>query len=196
MTASGFLVPRTAVLTRRRFARRSLLPLEPDYLWQIETGVVRTLTCNEEGAFITLGVWGPGDVVGSTLSKADPYQIECLTLVETTLLPRSRWHEATPAMIQHIQKSQELLEIVHSKSVDIALLKLLAWLANRFGHKTEQGQLIDLRLTHQEISELIGATRVTVTRVLNEFERRGVIQRMPHRFIVLQDSQPLWHYEI
>jgi len=196
MTAAAFLSPRPVVSTPRRFARRFHLPLEQDYLWQIETGVVRTLTCSEEGTFVTLGIWGPGDVVGSILTKADPYQIECLTPVEATLLPQSRWHEATQAMISHIQRSQQLLEILHSRSVELTLLRLLTWLANRFGHGIQEGQLIDLRLTHQEIAELIGATRVTVTRVLNDFERRGIIQRLPHRFIVLHEPQAFWHYEI
>jgi CRP-like cAMP-binding protein len=66
----------------------------------------------------------------------------------------------------------------------------------KFGREIEQGQLIDLRLTHQEIAEIIGATRVTVTRLLNEFEKRGIIQRLPQHFILLHEQQPFWHYEI
>ena len=196
MTASPFLFPSSAHLTRRTFSRRSLLPLEQNYLWRIETGVVRTLTWLEDGTTITLGLWGPGDIVGRVLSKADPYQIECLTLVEVKSLPVSKCQEATESMILHIQQFQEFIEILHCKSVDASLLRLLTWLAKRFGREIEQGKQIDLRLTHQEIAELIGTTRVTVTRLLNEFEKRGIIQRLPHRFIVLQEQQPFWHYEI
>lgn len=75
------------------FARRSLLPLKQDALWKIETGVVRTLTLLEDGTPITLGLWGSGDVVGKILSKAEPLQIECLTPVEATLLPKHNWHK-------------------------------------------------------------------------------------------------------
>jgi CRP-like cAMP-binding protein len=196
MTASPFLLPSAAHLKRRTFSHRSLLPLEQNYLWQIETGVVRTLTWLEDGTTITLGLWGPGDIVGRVLSKANPYQIECLTLVEVKVLPVSKCHEATESMILHIQQFQEFIEILHCKSVDASLLRLLTWLAKRFGREIEQGKQIDLRLTHQEIAELIGSTRVTVTRLLNEFEKRGIIQRLPHRFIVLQEQQPFWHYEI
>jgi CRP-like cAMP-binding protein len=56
--------------------------------------------------------------------------------------------------------------------------------------------LIDLRLTHQDIAEIIGSTRVTVTRLLNAFEKQGIIQRMQRRFIVLHDQPNFWHYEI
>ncbi len=178
------------------FARRSLLPLRQDSLWKIETGVVRTLTLLEDGTSVTLGLWGPDDVVGRVLSKADPYQIECLTPVEATLLPRSSWHKATEAMIVHIQRSGELIEILHSRQAEFALLSLFAWLAKRFGQEVEQGQLIDLRLTDQDIAEIIGSTRVTVTRLLNAFEKQGIIQRMQRRFIVLHDQPNFWHYEI
>lgn len=82
------------------------------------------------------------------------------------------------------------------QSVDTSLMQLLIWLAKKFGKASEQGQLIDLQLTHQDIASVIRATRVTVTRLLNEFEQRGIIQRLPHRFIVMQNQQPFWHYEI
>lgn len=196
MTVSPLLSPGFAHLKRRTFARRALLPLGRDYLWQISTGVVRTLTVSEDGTSITLGLWGPGDIVGRILSKAEPYQIECLTPVEATILPAEYWTQATEPMIQHIQQFQEFLQILHCRSVDASLLQLLAWLAKRFGREIEQGQLIDLRLTHQEIAEIIGATRVTVTRLLNDFEKRGIIQRLSHRFILTNDQQPFWHYEI
>ena len=185
-----------AELILSTFARRSLLPLRHDSLWKIETGVVRTSTLLEDGTSVTLGLWGPGDVVGRVLSKADPYQIECLTPVEVTLLPRSNWHKATEAMILHIQRSGELIEILHCRQSEFALLQILSWLAKRFGQEVEQGQMIDLRLTHEDIATIIGSTRVTVTRLLNSFEKQGIIQRMQRRFIVLQDHPLFWHYEI
>jgi CRP-like cAMP-binding protein len=196
MTASRLLLAQSADRKLSRFARRSLLPLGENYLWKIESGVVRTLTWLEDGTTITLGLWGVGDVVSRVLSKAEPYQIECLTPVEATILPVDRWHQVNEALISHIQQFQEFLEILHCRSVDASLLRLLNWLAKKFGHAVERGQLINLRLTHQEIAEIIGTTRVTVTRVLNEFEHQGIIKRLPRKFIVLHEQQPFWHYEI
>ena len=194
MTVST-LPTRSLDLTRHTFTRRSLLPLRQDSLWQIETGVVRTLTWHENGNLINLGLWGPGDVVGRVLSKANPYQIECLTPVIATLLPAHSWSQATDALILHIQRAGELIEILHCGQAEASLLRLFAWLAKRFGQEVEQGKLIDLRLTHQDIADLIGLTRVTVTRLLNDFEKQKIIQRV-QRQIVLQDQSPFWHYEI
>jgi len=80
--------------------------------------MVRTLTVLEDGTSVTL--WG-GDVVGRVLSKADPYQIECLTLVEAALLPDRSWQRATEAMILHIQRSGELIEIMHCRQAETTL---------------------------------------------------------------------------
>ncbi len=182
-------------LIRRRFAYRSLLPLSQDYLWQIETGAIRTATWLKDGTPITIGLWGSGDIVGKALSKADPYRIECLTDVEATALPLSKLPQLTQSMVLHAQQLGEFLEILHSKPVDAALLRLLIWLSQKFGRETNQGKLIDLRLTHRDIAEIISSSRVTVTRLLNEFEKQGIIQSLGRKFVVTNE-QPFWHYEI
>src|SRR4028118_488504 len=81
------------------------------------------------------------------------------------------------------------------KRVDFMLYQLLTWLAKRFGSEVEQGHLIDMILTHQDIAEIIGTSRVTVTRTLGHFEQQGLIDRLPLHRIILQPSE-VWHYEI
>ena len=179
----------------RQFKTRSTLPLLPNSLWKIETGVVKTLTWLEDGSTVILGLWGPGDVVGKALSQVEPYQIECLTAVEATILPVSEWYPLTSVLLSHIQQAEELMVIRRYKKTDIMLVKLLTWLAKRFGREIEQGQLIDLRLTHQDIAEILGSTRVTITRTLSQLEQQGFIERFSLSRLVLREED-LWHYEI
>lgn len=178
------------------FQRRDRLPLRRDHLWKIESGVVRTLTYLENGTVVTLGLWGEGDVVSRVLSKADPYYMECVTPVQAIPIPISEFDNLYPLLIEHIHQLQTFLEIVHSRPVDEALHKLLTLLANKFGSGVSHGQLIEFHLTHQEIAETIGTTRVTVTRLLKEFEQHGIIERLNRQFILLPGHQPFWHYEI
>lgn len=173
---------------QRSFSYRDLIPLQPDALWHINWGAVRTLTWNEEGTPITLGYWGPGDVVGQPLSRIQPYQIECLTSVEVCYVSSGECFQAIEALLLHIQQAEEILTIVRHERMHSRLQQLLVWLARKFGRSVQSGLLIDLRLTHQAIAEAIGTTRVTVTRLLNEFERQGVISRPKRHFIVLQDG--------
>lgn len=168
---------------QRTFNRYDLIPLRADTLWRIERGVVRTTTWNEEGRLVTLGYWGSLDVVGQPLSSVQPYQIECLTSVEVSFLPSEHWDQALDAILLHIQQSEELLNIIRQEGVHRRLQQMFIWLAHKFGRTVEQGQLIDLRLTHQDIAEVIGATRVTVTRLLKKFEQQGIIYRSRQHFI-------------
>jgi CRP-like cAMP-binding protein len=99
MTVSPALAPPADQTQFTTFARRSFLPLRHDALWLIESGVVRTLSVLEDGNYSTQGLWGTGDVIGRVFSSTGNYQIECLTPVKVTLLPKHRWHEATEALI-------------------------------------------------------------------------------------------------
>jgi len=58
------------VVTQQLFNRRDKIPPRSDVLWLIQHGAVRTLTWSEEGTAITLGYWGPGDIVGYPLTSA------------------------------------------------------------------------------------------------------------------------------
>ncbi len=161
-------------LKRHQFKRRQLIPLTDVLLWRIDSGIVRTLTNNEEQNTITLGFWGQGDIVGQPLFPFYPYQVECLTIVEASILPRGYFY-AQEVMLSHIQRTQELLRIVHSRKIKWRLLRLLKWLADRFGNQIPEGKILDIRLTHQEIADIICTSRVTVTRLLNQFEQENKI---------------------
>lgn len=180
--------PSTNNLIQRTFSCNDSMPLDSNILWKIERGVVRTGTWSEEGKPITLGFWGPGDLVGKPLSRIEPYQIECLTSVEASLLPSHVWHQFMDAWICHIQMNEELVSIVHNRPVNIRLLQLLNWLARKFGREVNEGILIEVPFTHQALSEAICTTRVTVTRLLNQFEKEGILNR--HGRFILLCKQP------
>ncbi|MEB3181580.1 MAG: Crp/Fnr family transcriptional regulator [Nostocaceae cyanobacterium] len=176
-------------LTQRIFGRREVLPQSEEILWRIERGAVRTLTWSEEGNSITLGYWGKGDLVGYPLSTIKPYQIECLTIVEVTRVPAELWYQNTDALLKHIQQSEELLSIVHRKPISVRLWNFLLWLSNKFGRDVEQGRLIDLAVTHQEMAEVLNTTRVTVTRLLQQFEEESKLIRHKRRLILSMPIQ-------
>ena len=174
------------------FKRRETLPSPKSTLWQIETGAVRTFTFTEDATVIPLGFWGAGDVVSQLFSRIQPYQIECLTDVKAYRLESNQvWQseseqcwQMNQVMLAHIHQMQELLQI-RSGLVPQRLQHLLEWLADKFGHHTEHGQQIGLRLTHQDMAEAIGATRVTVTRLLNQFEQKGMVRLSRQQGILL-----------
>jgi CRP-like cAMP-binding protein len=160
-----------------RFKSKEILPLKPDIIWKIETGVVRSMTWNEEGKVITLGFWGEGDIVGKPLSQMNPYQLECLTPVEVSQIGPHIYLQQ--ALLGQAWKSEKFLSIIHQLSVTDRFLSLLEWLSTEFGHPlgNNQGTLINLRMTHQDFADTIGSSRVTITRLLSHFEQAGIIER-------------------
>ena len=183
--AISTLTPTDAdLLTQRLFSRRESIPPLTDVLWRIERGVVRTVTRIVDGTIIALGYWGPGDVVGHPLSRLQVYEISCLTSVEVSILPSRLWCQVLDAIVLHIQQAEEVLSIVHLNPVSLRLWQFLVWLAEKFGRDVEQGRLIDLGLTQQELAEAINTTRVTVTRLLRQFESEGMLLRCKRQLVL------------
>jgi CRP-like cAMP-binding protein len=98
-------------------------------------------------------------------------------------------------LISQIQQMNELAVIRSHKTVEMMLIKLLGWLAQKFGREMNKGQLIDVRLTHQDLADLLASSRVTITRTLSQLEQQGIIQRHPLHRILLREED-VWHYEI
>lgn len=172
----------------RTFNPREQIPLLSNTLWKIERGVLRTLTWKEDGTLISLGYWGQNDIVGRPLSQLDPYQIECVSSVEVSVIPSTHWSNYTDGILTHLRQIEELQTIFHTQGTEQRLLNCLKWLGKKFGRLTPDGLLIDLRLTHADISDLIGMTRVSVTRMMIKLEQDELIQRPGRHCIILKSS--------
>lgn len=167
------------------FSRRSFLPAGTG-LWQIESGVVRVLTIDEDGTQIVLGLWKAGDIFGPRLSHIRPYEIQCLTDVIAIALPESYCcpHQA---LLSHVHQTGELFRIVRIASTERRLQEFLMWLFKTFGRQTNGGWVLDPPFTHQDVAETIGATRVTVTRLMGQFQQEGVVDWSKQTRILLSD---------
>ena len=171
------------------FGLRSRLPMAPGSLWQIDTGIVRAGTWNKNGTVTTLGFWGPDSLISRSLKEGESFFVECLTPVSAWSLPPDAWPQCTDALMLQMQENFAYVEIVGCRRVPVSLEKLFLWLAKRFGRLTEQGYLIDMRLTHQDLADAIGSTRVTITRTLKDLEQQGVCRRVARgRFLVAQST--------
>ena len=113
-------------------------------------------------------------MLGIPLSRNYPFQIECLSTVKASLIKDNsifggEW------IVSYLQQTESLLAIQYQSLVRDRLLMFLQWMAARFGYAIEEGMSVGIRLTHQEMSEAINSTRVTVTRALNELEADGCL---------------------
>ncbi|MBE9076919.1 Crp/Fnr family transcriptional regulator [Romeria aff. gracilis LEGE 07310] len=159
-----------------QFDRREQLPLRAGGCWQIQSGTVRSLTWNPSGDLVPLGFWGAGSLVGYPAMPNHLYEIHCLTPVEAKFMEVGEMaHPDRSIWLDQARQAEALLRISHCRHVETKLLQFICWLAEDFGRSTPEGRLLLLKLTHQEIAESIGATRVTVTRFLKRLEAQGKI---------------------
>jgi CRP-like cAMP-binding protein len=177
--------------TRSTFAKADSIPVLEDKLWLIEQGIARTLTFTEDGSVTGLGYWGKGDVMGQPLSNLAVYHIECVTPVEARLLDRSEWSHHLDAICRNAQQKAHQLSFLGQKQVSQRLVYLLNWLGDRFGRQVSEGLLIDLPLSHDTLSEMVGATRVTVTHYLGEFENQDALIKRRCQIVLLKDLSRL-----
>jgi CRP/FNR family transcriptional regulator, cyclic AMP receptor protein len=77
------------------------------------------------------------------------------------------------------------LGLSHSVGEELARL-LLEWATD--GETTKEGIRIKVSLTHEEIAQLIGTSRATVTRVLSEFRQKKLAQLRASTLLILNKS--------
>jgi CRP-like cAMP-binding protein len=166
------------------FKRKELISPKPNRLWMIEQGLVKTTFWNEAGESLLLGLWGEGELVAQPLTAGADYEIECITPVKIRPL-QIETVNMQAVMSAQIQQMEFLLELMHCYPIPHRVMKFLGWLAQKAGRVTEEGCMIDLNLTHQAIAEMLGTTRVTITRMLKQLEAEGQLARFHRHRIML-----------
>lgn len=167
------------------FRAHEQLPLSSEYLWLILDGVVKNSTTNQRGENVTLGYWGKKDIVGKPLSNDKLFALECVRQVKAEKIYVKDWQKSSSAILHYGQQIKELTYIVRTAKAPQRLLLLLDWLANKFSDKLDPNKSINFHITHQELSEIMGVSRITVTKILNKFEQEGIISRPERSKIVL-----------
>ena len=63
--------------------------------------------------------------------------------------------------------------------------ELLKLLAQEMGQSTSEGVRLNVRLTHQMLANAIGTTRVTITRLLGDFQAQGQVRFDSDRHLII-----------
>lgn len=179
------------------FQPNEIISLEADFYWLLQQGKVKCSTWTQEGHPITLGYWGFNDLLGVPLPMVKLYQVKCLTRVKAGRVPFAHTSRITRLVQRQVQQTEEILFILRADNTYSRLRQILIWLSKKFGREVAGGISIDLRLTHQDLAELVGATRVTITKLINQLERERFLSR-PHRnnFVLLAPEKRIFSTKI
>ena len=162
----------------------------PRGVYIVCSGRVKLSTTSREGKTLILRIAQAGEVLGlhATVSGR-PYELTGETLQPCQLdfvrrddFLRFLQHRgdaclnAAQHLSQNCQNAYEMIRslgLSHSVGEKLARL-LLEWASD--GEATKDGIRIKVSLTHEEIAQLIGTSRETVTRVLSEFREKKFAQ--------------------
>ena len=82
------------------------------------------------------------------------------------------------------QRQESLGNFAHTRHIERVRRKLLQ-LGQNYGRVVQDGVRIDFPVSHALLAEMIGSSRETVTRALDELERTGFVARRGHTYRLL-----------
>lgn len=101
------------------------------------------------------------------------------------------------SLSERLRQSDEVIESLLHREVSTRLATLLLNLGDRFGEQTNGSDggvvLLDVRLTHQDLANMIASTREAVSKVMSEFQRDGYIETKNRKISIL-DREALNEY--
>ena len=157
-------------------------------LYVVRSGRARLMEPLPDGRMVTLAILREGDLFGTTDERMPPQaNAEAMTQSSVSLLHA----RDLPALIRIAPEAANLMVASLAAQLAIAhrmighilghdtstrLIALLLALADAFGESAEDGKaLIAYPATHQDLAEMIGANRVTVSRKLSELQKAGLV---------------------
>jgi len=188
------------VMHERTLARGAIVFHQHDSgggLYLILAGSVKITRTGRDGRDVTVAVLGEGNFFGEmSLLDGQPRSASATALQATRLLILEREHFQRYVLAQarivakllrelskRLRAADQTIENLALGSVHDRIAHLLGHLGRRTPTQDGQG-LIERSPTHQELAEMVGASRETVTRTLATMERAGLI-RIERRKITL-----------
>jgi CRP-like cAMP-binding protein len=172
-----------------------------DSLYIVKDGRVRILSLSDKGGETILHILKPGAIFGELLLSEEKRALTAVagTDVQVTVIPKGSLVELLSSIAtvsrNFIRLLSSRLAKVEKEFADFGhtwsyhrLSRVLLGLCDEHGQETPKGTLIPLRLTHEDIANLIGTTRETVTTQLNRFRRMGLVKRQAG-FLVVNRSR-------
>ncbi len=190
----------------REFSRGKVIlhPNEPqEMVYLIKEGRVKISRYSPDGREQILTLLESGDVFGefALVKEAEPVHVEAFEDTLICALSRDDFLALVrrqPEVMLHVVKvlaerlrgaEEEIADLVF-QDVSGRLASLLLRLAEAYGQKNGSGLRLILRITHQDIASMIGATRETVTSTLSRFRDAGLIAT-EHRSIMIKNPEGL-----
>ncbi len=166
-------------------------------LYVLNRGLIKLACLSDKGRETILRILKPDEVFGELLlsEQTRPFSATAIEDALVTVVSRENFlkilAEVPAVMLNFVRLLSRRLASVERGLADFShtwsyhrLAKVLLRLSDRYGREVASGTLLNVRLTHEDLANLIGTSRETVTTQLNRFARLGLLKRQARRLII------------
>jgi CRP/FNR family transcriptional regulator len=172
----------------------------PDWFYIVLSGKVKITKLSHDGREIILELISPQEFFGGfAVLKGFPYPANAVAMEDADILKISRsnlmkvidrfpniMYDMTSSLGERIRDFHDTLKNIALEKVEARIAALLLKLADKTGDRTDEGAVvINMRLTKQDIAEMVGTTVETAIRVMSKFKRLGLINDEGGKIAVL-----------
>lgn len=175
-----------------KFKKKEAIFSEGDpsgWLYVVTKGKVKITKLSQSGREIILEIISPMDFFGGVaVMRGFPYPANAVAMDDAEVLKISRSNlmrilDRFPNLMycmamnigDRIKGSHEALKNIAVEKVESRIASLLIKLADKTGSKTDNSVTIDMKLTKQDIAEMVGTTVETSIRTMSKFKKLGIV---------------------
>ena len=169
-----------------------------DWLYVVIKGKVKITKLSQSGREIILEIISPMDFFGGVaVMRGFPYPANAVAMDDAEVLKISRSNlmrilDRFPSLMycmamnigDRIKGSHEALKNIAVEKVESRIASLLIKLADKAGSKTDDSVAIDMKLTKQDIAEMVGTTVETSIRTMSKFKKLGIVSEKSGKIVI------------
>jgi len=174
----------------------------------IQAGTLRVLLADADGSELTLALLGAGEIVGEMALIDDDVRSATVVAIEPVSLfwidraTFAYYRQYVPRLVdnltrilaQRLRRTNEQLLALATLDVTGRVARQLLLLAEAYGRLEADGIHIHLRLTQDDLAQLVSATRVRVNQAIGQFKRQGILAVDDQHQFVIRDMDALRAY--
>lgn len=171
-----------------------------EYMYVILEGEAKVIQVTGEGKGIIVTIHRSGDFFGELSlidGKTAPATVKATRDSVTAIISKADFYfliygqKKVLENLLHIlsfrlRESWKKIQLLNFNDAAQRVKMLFLLLAETYGKETPRGTQLSIKLIHQDIADMTGLTRETVTRVLDRLQKAGEIEILANKFIQLK----------
>jgi CRP/FNR family transcriptional regulator, cyclic AMP receptor protein len=180
------LVHQTRMHTYQKGQRLYSQEDRAETLFLLKQGRIQLYRLTPSGKRLKLATISPGTFFGEMPLLGQSLHHAYAEAADNSLVCVMNRHEVEMMVREHPQVALRMMEVIGNRlAICEARLEEMAYhsvpariaaVLLRLSHENEQGEEHPIQITHQELGEMIGALRESVTKVLDDFQRTGFVE--------------------